>query len=480
MIKDKVWRLNNLYKIKNKKYNLVYFQQNKIQRILNDPAKRKIILKARQFGISTNEIISCYDDAIWNDNYVSCILAHENDGIKKLFEIVRRAHESLNESIRPDLDRGGGSKYEFKFPKNGSKIYCDLESRGDTINRLHISEIAFIKEPERVIATMEAVPLDGIITWESTPNGIGNMFYEKWQDPGPFKKFFFPWYIFDEYKMKPPKDMILTEEELSLKDYAKKFFNVDLSNDQIEFRRFKKHDAKHLFVQEYPEDSETCFLSSGDSVFNLIKIKSLLDNCKKPIKEIDGIKIWKERDSKKNYVIGCDTSEGVKKDSSVSHVYSHQDRELVATFRSNNIKPSDFAHKINELANIYTIKTGLKPLVGVERNNHGHAVLLELDEHIRYPNIYVHVDDKKGWLTDRVTRPLMLDTFIDGLENNNIIINDTITLMECMTFINDNGRQEAAPNKNDDCIMASSLALQLILRSKNISLYSDIKNKILI
>ena len=69
------------------------------------------------------------------------------------------------------------------------------------------------------------------------------------------------------------------------------------------------------------------------------------------------------------------------------------------------------------------------PLVAVEKNNHGHAVLLELKEHIKYPRLFVPEGKKDpGWITDRVTRPIMIDTFIDGVENGTISLlnHDTI------------------------------------------------------
>ena len=474
-ITNEIWRVNNLYKIKDKNSQLITFKQNSIQNILNDDSPRKIILKARQFGVSTNEIIKQLDETMWTDNYVSCILAHEQDAIRKLFEIVQRAYASLPPELSVELGKGGGSKYEYAFPKMGSKIYSDLESRGDTINWLHISEVAFIRDPERILSTMECVPINGRITWESTPNGLGNLFYDKWQDPGLFKKFFFPWFIFPEYRMQTDK-LVHTEEETKLIKYAKQSFGVDISDEQLRFRRSKKHDLKHLFIQEYPEDSESCFLASGSAVFDLLKISELIKNLKEPLEVIGDTTIYKKHDKDKTYVIGADTAEGKNNDSSVGHVYSN-DLELVATLRSNKLSPFEFANELNTLAKMYTSKSGKVPLVGVERNNHGHAVLLELKEHIKYLNLFQHKDENYGWLTDKITRPLMLDAFVDGVQNNNLKINDKITLMECMTLINNEGKMEAAPNKHDDCIIASSIAVQLLLKSSKVINY---KNKILI
>ena len=287
---DPLWRLNNLYKIKSKQSKIVTFNQNIIQKQLNHPAKRKIILKARQFGISTGELLRMFDKAIFTENFVACVLAHEQDGIKKLFEIPKRAYQYMPDELKPELGRGGGSKYAYEFPKLGSKIYADLESRGDTINWLHVSEMAFVRDPERVFATMEAVPLDGYITWESTPNGVGGEFYEKWQTPGNFEQFFFPWYLFPEYKI-DCKKFTLTQDEKKLCEYALKVYGINLTHQQIEFRRVKQLDLKHLFIQEYPENPESCFLSTGDAIFDLVHIRELLNECPPPVDETDYLKV---------------------------------------------------------------------------------------------------------------------------------------------------------------------------------------------
>ena len=257
------WRLNNLYRIVDKKSQLIPFRQNAIQARLNkSDAQYKIILKARQFGITTNEVLKMFDNTIFTRNVTNCILAHENDAVKKIFRIVRRAYKFLHPDFRPRLDRGGGSKYEMYFPEINSLIYCDLESRGDTINWLHCSEAAFMDE-ERFISTSQAVPLNGKITLESTANGIGNFFYETWVDQeNAFEKHFYPWFFHDEYKIEQDIDDLTTSES-ELCGFAKEKFEITISTNQIAYRRQKKKELKDKFIQEYPEDDNTCFLMSG-------------------------------------------------------------------------------------------------------------------------------------------------------------------------------------------------------------------------
>ena len=218
---DPLWRINNLYTIVDKSAEKIPFKPNIVQdRINKSKFKRKMILKARQFGVSTNEIIKLLDWVIHTENATAAILAHEQDALEKLFRIVRRAYKFLPDDAKPEIDRGGGSKFEYYFPEINSRIYCDLEIRGDTVGRLHVSEAAFMKDSSRLKATLQAVPLaTGHVTIETTPNGIANHFYDMWSDPDSiYEKIFFPWYIFPEYRIKDHRVTTdsLTEEEKKL------------------------------------------------------------------------------------------------------------------------------------------------------------------------------------------------------------------------------------------------------------------------
>lgn len=475
---DPVWRLNNLYKIVTKEGELATFKQNPVQAVINkSKAKRKMVLKARQFGVSTNELLKLYDKTIFTRNVTNGILAHENDGIKKLFRIVKRAYDFSEPEIKPQIDRGGGSKYEMYFPAINSRIYCDLESRGDTIHNLHISEVAFMKDKSRLKATLQAVPLGGCVTLESTPNGMEE-FYEMWVDKDqPYEKLFFPWFIFPEYQINPQGQRVeLTYEEKEFKKKAKKLYGVNITKGQLLFRRFKQKELGSLFIQEYPEDDVSCFLSSGASFFNLKTVKDRLDNCKQPLTDKGYIKIYEPYNKEHHYVCGADTAEGVGSDFSVGVIINITTKEQVAEIRG-HFKPYDFAHELNNLCMEYQKGDRYPPLLAVERNNHGHAVLLELDKHIKYRNLYKTKDGKIGWVTDKITRPIMLNAFREAVENNSIIFNSEDLLKECLTLVVNNGKPEAMDGKHDDCVIAGSIAAQMLIEESTIPL-QNIANKI--
>lgn len=490
-LSDPDFRVRNLYKIVNKNGEWVQFVPNVLQEEINKMRakfKRMMILKSRQIGFSTNEIVSMTDEAAFSKNQTTLILAHEQDSIKKLFRIVQRTYKSMPDQLKPRLDRGGGSKYEYYFPEINSRIYCDLESRSDTIQRLHISECAFMKDSAKLKATLQTVPINGRVTIETTANGMANFFYDMWNDKDSiYRKFFFPWFLFPDYKMDAPLKMVLTDEEKDFIKKAKKLFNHSISKEQLAFRRFKKQELKRsshdqtlvTFEQEYPEDDKTCFLASGDPVMDLFEIDKQLTESPDPISDDKGFAILDQHDGRFEYVCGADPAEGITRDFSAAVMIKVRTKQVVARIRG-QWKPSDFADKLFELCKLYSSHKFGMPRLAVERNNHGHAVLLKLDEILRYPNIFVDLrDERMGWKTDNVTRPVMIDNFIDAAETRLLKVLDREILGECLTLIDNNGKIEAAEGKHDDCIIACAIAFQLALAASS-SVYENLESRILV
>lgn len=483
------WRYQNLYSIVDKRGERVVFTPNIIQKkIRANKKKRKMILKARQFGVSTGCIIDLFDWVCFTRNATAVIMAHEQDSIKKLFRIVARAYKFMPELLRPRLDRGGGSKYEYYFPDINSRIYVDLESRGDTIGRLHVSEAAFMKDSSKLKSTLQAVPIDGRVTIETTPNGMANHFFDDWTDPDSnYDKLFFPWYVYPDYKIETTDPLNYTEDELELIAKANRLFNIKITPEQIAFRRYKKaelkvsaHDqTKVTFEQEYPEDESTCFLSSGDAVMDLEKINQLLQAAGDPISDSGGLKVYRKPVKGRRYVIGADCAEGIKRDWSVGTVIDVEAFEVVAKIRG-QWKPSEFAEKLNDLGKMYSSPGPIYPLLAVERNNHGHAVLLKLDEALRYPNLYLDErDERLGWRTDSTSRPIMINHFIDAIDDGHLKVTDKDILSECLTLIDNAGKIEASDGKHDDSIISCAIAIQISFKS-HLSVYDDLKSKILL
>lgn len=481
-LKDWRWRINNLYTIVNKDSERVLFRENGIQKAINDCRKRrKMVLKYRQGGVTTGEAKKQLDFVAFGMNKNACIMADDEDNMKKVFAKVLDLYHNMHPKFKPRLDRGGGSQYELRFPDINGRIYCSIEGRGDTIHWLHVSEAAHA-EHSRIKATLEAVPLKrGIVTFESTPNGMGNHFYRRWIEPSiQMEKLFFPWF-YDHLNVADGSGLRLTSDEIEFAKAVKGRYGIELSLDQFAYRRIKQEDQKELFPQEYPEDDISCFLASGAAAMDLMLVKKLLDKVPDPIEDTGQLKIWKKYDSSRVYACGTDTAEGVGGDYSVADIFDVKTREQVAQFRSKSLRPRAFAHEVYNLCQKYNKPGRAWPLLGVECNNHGHAVLLELDEHLGYPNLYKYKEDRIGWKTDSITRPMMIDAFIDGVENGTAVLNSRETLGECLTLIDNDGKIEAEDGENDDTIISASIGIQMCIEaSGNLSVYDDIKDKILL
>lgn len=483
--KYKRYRMDNLYKIADKFGKEITFKMNVEQEeiysstwnddgiMVNSPK----VLKSRQIGVTTLFVIAYLDDAINIPNINVYIQSHKDDSIEKIFRIARFAYDKLPENKKPRLDKGGGSKYEMYFPDINSRIYVGLENRSSAVHRVHFSEKAF-QDKSKVSATLGALPVWQKYSEETTPNGM-NWFRDDWVEYPERAKFFFPWFThkLNRAPVENPENYILTDDEIELVERYK----LDL--EQIEFRRIKiaSFPGKdiRLFLQEYPEDEQSCFMLSGNPVVSLDAIKRLRMSSIKPIREINGIKIFREFDKTMKYVCGADVAEGFATDYSCGKIFDNKRREC-ASFRA-KIKPSDFAHKLDEMCKLFYRAGALPPLLAVERNNHGHAVLLELgDEHLNYANLFFFKEDRPGWLTDRVTRPVMIDTLLDGIENETIDIYDIDTINECLTLVDNNGKIEAATGQNDDCIIATAIAIQMLSEVARQTAFEDPSKYILL
>jgi hypothetical protein len=219
-LKDKRWRLENLYYIIDKSGNQVKFNLNWAQSDLFDRMWYKmIVLKARQLGVTTFFAITFLDDCFWYSNTNSGIVTHRREDSEDIFKKkVKYAYDNMPEWTKvfnvATNDRSG----ELSF-KNGSSYRVSTGFRSGTYNRLLISEFGKIcsKSPdvasEIVNGTLNTVADNQIIAIESTAEGREGYFYEfckeaeanmlegKKINPMQFRFFFFPWYLESTYRL---------------------------------------------------------------------------------------------------------------------------------------------------------------------------------------------------------------------------------------------------------------------------------------
>jgi hypothetical protein len=99
---DPWWRLNNLYKIKDKQGNVITFKLNWAQKelyenmhYLND------ILKARQLGMTTLIQIFMLDRCLFNDNQNAGVVAHNKEDAEAFFaDKIKFAYDNLPDDLK--------------------------------------------------------------------------------------------------------------------------------------------------------------------------------------------------------------------------------------------------------------------------------------------------------------------------------------------------------------------------------------------
>lgn len=173
--------MSHLYKIIDKKGACITFKPNRVQRRLAEKTKknkRAVILKGRQFGITTYKCLDQLDDAMFLPNQNLVITAHKASKQKEIFRIVKHAYSKLPMAVSEDGEvvwtkpvASYDSVNELIFERNNSRIAVALDSRSTTLHGLHVTELAFRRDAEEMITgTLPAVPDDAPITIETTAN----------------------------------------------------------------------------------------------------------------------------------------------------------------------------------------------------------------------------------------------------------------------------------------------------------------------
>lgn len=487
-LKSKWWRMNNLYKIRDKRGNLVTFKPNKVQLMLTVATGgllRWLILKARQMGVTTFYCIDLLDDALWIPGRTCAILAHERDALTKIFRIVKRAYDNLPEDIKPITRSDTTNQYLFDYAYNGmpldSEIYVALKLRSTTVRRLHITESAYIKDRQELEAgSKQAVPKDGIISEETTAHGFDefyDMFTAALDNKSPmdidWRALFFPWHQDPEYSL-PGKLNETSPDEVELKSLVLKEYQKVLTDGQLIWRRWKLKDLAQskknklglsplqLFRQEYPSVWLEAFQTGAGNVFSGDRI--MATPVFQPIEVWpNDVKIWKKPVPGRDYVMAVDPSGGDADDEGAIEVFDPETFEQLAEW-TGLIRPDELAVLAAQVGKHYN-----EAYIAPENNML--TTVLKLVE--IYPNDRIHskviMDEKRkrrtkkwGWNTNTATRDLIIDDFVALHQDGELTLKSAKLLSQMRTFVKkDSGKREHAPGKHDDALFAAMIAVYM-------------------
>lgn len=315
--------IGGLLKIRPKNGGKKWLKLNRAQLEYSTKCTRQnIVLKARQVGITTYIAARFFLQTITRPGTLTVQVAHSQESAEAIFNIVQRFWENLPKAMQKGaLIKSRSNVRQIVFPKLDSEYRVetadDNAGRGMTIHNLHCSEVSRWSRGglETLASLRAAVVPEGEIVLESTPNGAVGAFYGEWQKANEtgYTQHFFPWWYDEYYQQKvqkgktlPPLAMPLTAEESELVKLH------GLSERQIGWRRAQWKMLRDLAAQEYAEDPNTCFLASGECVFDLAAIVKGLSVAGNPAELQDNgrLTIWLPPQKGKRYIVGVDTAGG--------------------------------------------------------------------------------------------------------------------------------------------------------------------------
>ncbi|MEJ2717920.1 MAG: hypothetical protein P8182_12390 [Deltaproteobacteria bacterium] len=478
---------------------------------------RFICCKARQLGIST--LIEAFIFALITHypNRFALIVAHSIESAQTIFSITHRFYRHLAgpEGRELPLARINSRVIEYPSP-HYSRMQIDTAAnrnlgRGGTLHYVHASEVGFWDRPEEpILAINQSVPRhwDTVVFWESTANGIRNLFHRTWiaaeRGESEMEPIFLPWKGFPEYSLP-----VAPRERLSLTAKEERFARqYRLSSGEIKWARYTRinqcHNSWEKFHQEYPAAASLAFTFSGMPWFSQEVVQELLENlvCE-PLKrgylefssdtarsagwrprlvdhEEGVLQVWKLPQSGLSYSLGMDVGEGVGADYTVIQVLCNETGEVVASYRSNRVRAEMAGVDAYLLGSWYNFG-----LLGIERNGPGLATLAvcergmaEYPQITGYPNLYYHTyTDRKipeetrrlGWITNKSTKEAMLSRLARTIENRDLKIFSKTAVLEIQGFVWDPEKKNFKQNytspdsklAHDDEIIALAIANEM-------------------
>ena len=414
-------------------------------------------LKARKMGF-TSMWLGCFAAImqLYPEPRRFLEISYKSDGTKQHF---RRMRTFLLSPLFPDPKTWTDKLYTLVFDvhtegseivlkENKASFYCGTATsrtgeRGGTVQAVlfteaaHYPDTTIITADEIIEGTRSMISVGtGIKVIETTANGF-NHFRRRW---------------------KQAVDGLISAKP--------RFFGWKLFYSQEEFEKVKMgYSEKTLIAQEYPENAEEAFLTSGRPVFKISKLKEMealvadlswqgcLEDDKaeiRPVADDKGpLKIWKRPRRDRKYMITADIAGGIsdvegldpKKAEnrcwSVACVFDRHSWEVVAELRI-RCDPGEFGRMMVTLGEFYNFA-----ILIPEANNHG-AGTLEAIKNENYSHLFrtdeIWVEGKKafGFPHDERTKSLTLTALRNAIDEMSYKENSTVAIDEMYQAVFDN------------------------------------------
>lgn len=491
---------------------------------------RIIVLKSRRQGISTLGEALAYWGTSCFPRRNGMVIAHKKSVSGDLFRIAKTfwdTDERERLSIRPEVLHSNELAIRFGVDRkaaemgrvglNSSLVVESAEgtgpARGTTIQFLHASEVASWQSVGIMASIGPALSKTpgSVGIYESTAEGVGNLFHKMWvaasKGQSEFAPVFLPWSI-DPRCRTPVSPAEIANWEFADAEERRLYEIFKLTFEQLKWRRMQLASPdmikpgvppEDVFKQEYPITPEEAFLVTGEHFFLMPKVAEL-ETCPKgvrphlyrariPVDDIElkrdprdrspiirpivrddfgELTVWQDPAPGEDYVIGADCAQGLSHgDFHVAWVLRRSTLEFVARIKSRSFDADEFGLKLALLGWRYNTA-----LVGAEINGPGTSTNNAL-KRIRYGRIWFDRDiiredepvhQVMGWRTSAANRRTVLERLEEEIRRRTISMPAVEFYDETRTFLLIDGKPQASEGSHDDEIMAAAITVQLHLR----------------
>lgn len=415
------------------RFELYPYQKSVLYQFLKK--RFNIILKFRQAGITELISMYCLWLAMYHSNTKINIISIKDTTAKKVLKKIKFMYKNLPHHLQVPIingrtgEYGSSSMIEFS---NGSFIESiptsEEAGRSESLTLLVIDEAAIVRWASTIwAAAFPTLSTGGSAIINSTPYGMANWYHATWVDAVSGSSEINPIRLY--WQMHPERDI--------------NWYNTM---------------ASVLGPKRTAQEIDGDFLSSGNSVFDLVDIKAIEDTLPDymPIKtRFNGqYREFNNPIPDKEYFIGADCSTGRATDYSA---FSCVDREGEDNAIFKGRVP---LNKFSKLLGDTGIKFNCAKLAP-ETNDIGMAVTMYLQDE-GYPNLYYsskllkkkgksrpEVEQVPGWLTTSKNRSVIIDDLEKDIREGNVIIKDPFFVQEAYTFIYDGIGRPVAMGKHN-------------------------------
>lgn len=386
---------------------------------------------------STTIIAYLLHQIVFRDNTSVAMLANKGSTARELLSRLQLAYENLPLWLQQGINTWNKGSIELE---NGSKVIAASTSssaiRGGAYNILFLDEYAFVPNNQAdqfftsVYPTITSGKTSQVLI-VSTPNGL-NHFYRLWSDATNKRSNYVPLEV--HWSEVPGRD-----------------------------EKWKKETIRNTSIDQFRQEFETEFIGSSNTLISGAKLKTLVFNS--PIRTDGQLSIYEEPQRGHTYVITVDVSRGQGLDYSAYSIIdvTNAPYKQVARFRDKDLSPLLFPTLLFNIATYYNTAYVL-----IEINDIGQQISDIMHHELEYDNL-VKVTSKPrqgqqmslghtkkvqlGVKTSIATKRIGCSNLKTLIESDKLLVMDSDTIMELMTFVAQKESFAAEEGSHDDLAM---------------------------